>query len=516
MNVVKKAILPVIIVIYSISKSYAASPQKNETSESWYRDDSVSMLKEIPGMMDQKYDALYPYYMKFCATTKYHPYKDKGVEGSIAGHGLYYFKGLCADHSVSPAKLKLCSGDSDFSSSETGIGLSVNKGLKNVNFIMIPGLRLFLAANIFEQESFDFDIKTRIIDEILQLKIFQGIEFHDEMIPATTRPEDREEFIARYTFGSDYAISMARNLYCINIPMNQSVMGYMANFLNQINTSHLQSKGSPYRGIFGQGVKKDNYFYWNGVYDNCVHPGLNALASLGVIRSKSVNKPLISQIFNVAIPANTILDIFKGINDTDIDPEILYDNPRTRETFLKHKWIPQHHGALVEAIKLARPNGIFKEDDSMFILPHLFKNRKKYLNDLSWDPRYSVHNEGFQSFAPNLALYKKRYKAGLIRIEQLKLKKRYLRHKSNFKLSEFKDLEHKITHFKSQLMFETSASKRKKISKDLLKVNEIWADRMSSRDFIDFVTKLENYLFQKVEEINQLNKFIASYPDNVR
>ena len=65
-------------------------------------------------------------------------------------------------------------------------------------------------------------------------------------------------------------------------------------------------------------------------------------------------------------------------------------------------------------------------------------------------------------------------------------------------------------------MVETSASKRKKISKDLLKVNEIWADRMSSRDFIEFVTKLENYLFQKVEEINQLNKFIASYPDNIR
>ena len=65
-------------------------------------------------------------------------------------------------------------------------------------------------------------------------------------------------------------------------------------------------------------------------------------------------------------------------------------------------------------------------------------------------------------------------------------------------------------------MVETSASKRKKISKDLLKVNEIWADRMSSRDFIDFVTKLESYLSQKVEEINQLNKFIASYPDNIQ
>ena len=86
MNVVKKAILPVIIALYSISESYATSPHKNKKSEFVYDDDSVLLLKEIPGMMDQKYDALYPYYMKFCATTKYHPYKDKGVEVFAIGN----------------------------------------------------------------------------------------------------------------------------------------------------------------------------------------------------------------------------------------------------------------------------------------------------------------------------------------------------------------------------------------------------------------------------------------------
>ncbi|MCB9229474.1 MAG: hypothetical protein H6618_07675 [Deltaproteobacteria bacterium] len=398
-----------------------------------------SQLRQHPGMLDQSYDHLYPYYVKFCATTRFHPYKEKGIPGSIAGHGLYFLKGVCPDMGKTPTELQLCPESMDFKSSETGVGLSVNKGLKNTNFVVIPGLRLFLSARIFSDESFDFNIKNRIIREVLEKGVFRGVRFHEDMVPDTTLPEDHEEYIARYMFGADYGIAMTRNVYCISLPVNRAIMASFTDYFNLLNEKHRQSQGSAYRGIFRSGRKKDNHYHWNGIFDNCVHPMLNALASLGIIRKKSVNRPLIYQLFNIAVPSNTILDLIDGSNFRPVDPESMFKNKKIRETLMKYDWIPQQSGVLLESVKLAQPNHVFREDNSMFIFPHLLHDRKKYLNDLLASPLYSPAKKGLPGLVPNLKRQRKIYTTALqkIRVIQEKQLRKKKKHKNLFQQTEY-------------------------------------------------------------------------------
>ena len=240
--------------------------------------------------LDSEYDLYYPYYYKYCSTTKFHPQRGKGIPGGIAGHAVFYLKGVCIDPNIRPLGIKMCDKNQDLKNPNTGVGISVDRWLSNTSFFVIPSLDIFIGGKLDNIENFDSHKKQAIVQKALDMGLFDNIQFHEEAYPNSLLKEDRKEFIANYSFGTDYALSMARNLYCINIPTKKEIMQKIVTWLNKRNIDYRNSQGKPFRGFFCRSKKKDNKFYWNGISDNCAHPVVNSLASIGILKKKKINQ----------------------------------------------------------------------------------------------------------------------------------------------------------------------------------------------------------------------------------
>ena len=100
------------------------------------------------------YDQLYPYYVEVCAVSQI---RAKFAEhGGSPGHAVMYLKGACRDTEAEYPTIEVCdAGAVDLSDPETGVGISVNKYLGNVNWIAIPGKSLFYRGNLEEDQLLD-------------------------------------------------------------------------------------------------------------------------------------------------------------------------------------------------------------------------------------------------------------------------------------------------------------------------------------------------------------------------
>lgn len=376
-----------------------------------------------------KYDKLYPYYIKYCATTKIHPKKDKGLSGTKAGHAIFYLKGVCKDTLKKPSGLTVCDKKANYHDPNTGVGISIDKGLKNSNFFVIPGLRFFLSGNYSFNQKFTDEKKNDIIKKSLIKKMFKGYEFHDFMLPKTLLTKHYEEFIANYTFGTDYALSTARNLYCINIPTTRSLMELVANNLNQLNESYAKSVRSKYRGYLTADKKKDPYYHWHGLFDNCTHTIINIFSELGILPPKKINQTLWKQLKHIAIPSNTLLNLNKKLNIEPINFKKYFSHKKKKSIFLTYDWINQQHGVLTEKINVYGKNEIYHEDDHLFVWPSLFERRTKKIRKLVRTKAYSKTANEYNGYQDNLCYYYKKYQKSLRKILTFTKEKKYIKNK---------------------------------------------------------------------------------------
>lgn len=410
------------------------------------------------GMLDKAYDAEHPYYLKYCATTRFHPVK--GRRGTFAGHAVFFLKGVCTDKSIGPSGLRLCSEDADYSDPELGVGISIDQGLKNVNFFTFPSRSLFFFADLEEGQTFTPEIKERMVKRVLDENIFEGLEQHS--YPKSVQPENQFEHLARSRFGTDYGLSIARNVYCMNVPFPRAVMGDVVDHLNSLNASYEDSQWAKYRGIFWSSRKKDTNYHWNALWDNCTHTPINALAAIGVLDPKKTNRPLFQQLAHMAIPSNTILDIHKAVNQEEIDVDAYYEDPVRREIFLKHRWIPQIDGSSAEFIPMYSNNTVYKEDDRLLFMPSILLNVSKKIRKLAKSERYSYLGNGDRGFAPNLEFFLIKYEKALSKVETVlsKLEKKQQGRPFNKERLEF------VRLFKEYLLEKKSAAEMrlKKIS----------------------------------------------------
>ncbi|MBC62205.1 MAG: hypothetical protein CMP11_07080 [Zetaproteobacteria bacterium] len=467
-------------VTLSLETQYLSSYFKNQ-------DSGIKKTSEIKKI--NMYDILYPYYIKYCSTTKYHPREGKGLQGTIAGHGVFYLKGVCKNNSLSPSGLSICEKERDYTDKNLGVGISVSKGLKNVSFFVFPSWELFFFPPINKNSTFDLKKKNEIIESYLKDNIFKDIEFHDFMFPKTLINKHKEKFIAHYTFGSDYALALARNVYCINIPTNRKIMEKVVLELNHLDHTNRSNKGENYRGFFFRGTKKDNSFHWHGVFDNCIHPIVNILHRIGLLKEKKSNRPLTRQIFNIPIPSNTILDIHKAANLKKIDIDHYYNDPKKKETFVKYRWISQQAGVVSEKIGIFEDNNVYKENDKMFVFPHLYKKRDQQIRTLFKNPQFSYKGYGLSSIIPNLIYMKKIFKDA---IEQTN--KREKERKSKISIDNFTRIEQEIKNIEIK---NVNLKKLKKLKNDL-------DSYKTSKKYIDFLSKFKKYLISEIEKIDYI------------
>lgn len=379
----------------------------------------LSLLSLAPtllaeGLLDKGYDVEHPYYFKYCATTRFHPIA--GKKGTYAGHAVFFLKGVCTDKSRGPAGLRLCDEDADYTNPDLGVGMSTDQGLQNVNFFTFPSRSLFFQPEPMVGQRFTAEMRDQIIQQTMNDKVFDGLRMHSFVpVPENSTPN---EYLAGAHFGTDYAISAARNVYCMNVPMPRPVMGEVVDHLNKLNDGYQDSLWEKYRGILWSGRKKDDAYHWNVLWDNCTHTPINALAVVGVLEKKKINRPLVKQFRHIAVPSNTILDIHKAVHQEEIDVDDYYEDPIRREMFLKYNWIPQAEGASAEFIPMQKNNTVYKEDDNLLYLPQLLVNVSKKLRRLARTERYAYLGQGDLGFAPNLRYYLLKYEKALAKIEK--------------------------------------------------------------------------------------------------
>jgi hypothetical protein len=104
--------------------------------------------RPVPVVMPEAaYEELYPHYVELCAVSQF---RSKGGDlGGVPGHAVMYLKGACRKAHAPYPQLEMCAAPSDDPESlDHGVGVSVNRMFKNINWMATPGRDLFFDGRL--------------------------------------------------------------------------------------------------------------------------------------------------------------------------------------------------------------------------------------------------------------------------------------------------------------------------------------------------------------------------------
>ena len=318
------------------------------------------------------YDRLYPYYIEICAVSQI---RAKFAEhGGTPGHAVMFLKGVCRDPDASFPTIKFCAPDKvDLNNPESGVGISVNKLFKNVNWLTVPGKRLFFHGNLDAQQVLDKEHALATLEAAERAGIFKGIEIHESYMP----PEDDEQaqifLAAKETLGTDFALKFGRTIFCARLPVTVGMLEDIVEYLNDLNQEYALGEAD---------------YNWSGYHDNCSHVLHNSLAAADVWSEQSVRVTKFRQLFNLSIPANEFANLAILANTYPLDNfERLMKDPVKRKSLLERNWLPMRHGALMKIIPVHGNNELYDTRLRIFVLEGpLFRRKTAKIDTLFRQP----------------------------------------------------------------------------------------------------------------------------------
>ena len=133
--------LALVVIVVGITCVLAACGENDVMSRFMLKPDQI-IVERRP---DPAYDRLFPYYVELCATSQFRS-KLKG-EGGVAGHAVMYIKGACKHERASLPQLRRChTAATELDDPEHGVGVSVGRWFRCINWVAIPGYKLFSRA----------------------------------------------------------------------------------------------------------------------------------------------------------------------------------------------------------------------------------------------------------------------------------------------------------------------------------------------------------------------------------
>ncbi len=321
---------------------------------------------------DPVYDQLFPYYVELCATSQFRS-KMKG-EGGVAGHAVMYVKGACKDEDAPFPQLRRCRGTATRASDpEHGAGISVGRWFRNVNWVAVPGYKLFYEGNLKDGERLTQARFEATVREAVDKGVYKGVVLQD--FPSSHPGSTLEDFIRQEGIGTDLALRYARSAFCARLPVTGPMVDEIIAFLNDKNREYAKGEAD---------------YEWSVWADNCVHTLRNALAAANIWSPLSVGAVKLRQLFNLAVPANEFVNLAVLGNQGDIDDyrKIQRDGPE-RDAFHEFHWLPTQPGALVKTLPVHQPNDLYDTTFRLFTLQSPFRMGKtQRAFDLLSDPRF--------------------------------------------------------------------------------------------------------------------------------
>lgn len=332
---------------------------------------------------DIAYENLFPYYVELCAASQYRG-KLTG-EGGVAGHAVMYLKGACREDDAPYPQLRRCRvAATSLDDPEHGVGISVNRWFKSVNWVAIPGYRLFFEGDLKPGERLTRTQFEAVEKEAIADGIYKGITFH--RYPGANSDTDLRDFLERDSIGTDLALQFARTVFCARLPVTRPMLDQVIAFLNDKNREYAEGEAD---------------YNWSVWADNCTHTLRNALAAANIWSPLSVRAIKFLQIFNLAIPANEFVNLAELMTQEDIGDyrAILRDGPR-RDAFHEFHWLPTQPGALLKTLPVHSPNDLYDTKFRLFTLqsPFLMGKTQRAIDLLS-DQRFVNLDANLHYFA---------------------------------------------------------------------------------------------------------------------
>jgi hypothetical protein len=313
------------------------------------------MLKPDDIIVEQRpapaYDQLFPYYVELCATSQWHS-KTSGP-GGVAGHAVMYVKGACKDEDAPFPQLRRCRyAATAFDDPEHGVGVSVNRWLRNVNWLAIPGYELFYEGNLETGERLTQAHLDATVRDAIDAGVFDGVELH--AYPTAAAERNLEDFVARWSIATDFALRLGRTVSCARVPVTKPMLDEIVAFLNDKNLEYATGEAD---------------YNWHVLADNCVHTLRNALAAANVWSPLSVRDVKLRQLLNLAVPANEFVNLAKlGTGGEIEDVPHIYEQDQLRDALYDFGWLPTRHGALLKTLPVHAPNDLFDTTFRLFTL----------------------------------------------------------------------------------------------------------------------------------------------------
>jgi hypothetical protein len=321
------------------------------------------------------YDELYPLYIELCAVSQIRA--KFAEEGGSPGHAVMWLKGVCQDEEATYPKLELCDpARVDLKDPEHGTGVSVNKALKNANWLLVPGRSLFFHGNLTPESVLDEAHGIATIEDAGRKGVFALVDAHEEYVP----PEgDREAvllFLASETLGTDFALTFGRSVVCSRLPVTGAMMEEIAGYLNGLNEDYADG---------------ETEYNWSGYSDNCVHAVINSLAAADIWAPKSVRQIKALQLFNLAIPANEFARLLFRTTTFPVESfGQVYGDSDMRESLTNYNWLPTRHGALLTVYPVHQNNELYDTRFRIFLLQGpIFKTKGRKIRRIADDPNFT-------------------------------------------------------------------------------------------------------------------------------
>jgi hypothetical protein len=301
-----------------------------------------------------------------------------------------YIKGACKDENAPYPQLRRChSVATERDDPEHGAGISVGRWFRNVNWVAVPGYKLFYQGNLGPGERLTQGRFEATLHDAIDKGVYKGVKFHD--YPIAGVQSNLEDFLTKEGVGTDFALLFARSAFCARLPVTEPMLDEVIAFLNDKNREYAEGKAD---------------YNWSVWADNCVHTLRNALAAANVWSPLSVRAVKFLQIFNLAVPANEFVNLAELGTEGNIDDyrEIQRNGPE-RDALHEFDWLPTRQGALLKTLPVHEPNDLYDTSFRLFTLQSPFRMGKTaHAIELLSDER-------FVDLRANLGYFRQKYQA---------------------------------------------------------------------------------------------------------
>src|SRR5437763_4171465 len=178
------------------------------------------------------YNRLFPYYIEVCAVTQYH--RRGAKPGGWGGHATIFMNGAEIDPGAAYPRLRLAPAGADRSSSDSGVGVSVNQIFTNVNWVAVPCRLDFFRGGLASEQTLDKSFYEAAVQRATAAGWFDGIAIRDKLMREKPHGMPLQEFVVRHSIGTDFAMNFARTAYCARQPLTRHALGRAIVYLNVV------------------------------------------------------------------------------------------------------------------------------------------------------------------------------------------------------------------------------------------------------------------------------------------